>query len=67
MVASMTQQDTGEYADGQDTRSSLDQKGSGVQPGLLAKTRLKLNALILRRTRLWEQVQAFGQNVGTHQ
>jgi serine phosphatase RsbU (regulator of sigma subunit) len=61
MVASMTQQDTGEYADGQDTRSSLDQKGSGVQPGLLAKTRLKLNALILRRTRLWEQVQAFGR------
>ncbi len=38
-----------------------DEPGRATQPGLLLKARLKLNGLILRRTHLWEQVQAFGR------
>ena len=39
----------------------LEQSSPSTQPGLLTKARLKLNGLILRRTHLWEQVQAFGR------
>jgi len=38
-----------------------EQSSPSTQLGLLIKARLKLSASILRRTPLWEQLQAFGR------
>lgn len=42
-------------------QDKADHSGAGTQPGLWVRARLKLSGLLLRRTRLWEQIHAFGR------